>query len=79
MQRARAVEDHRAVDLALQDDDVVVERRLDGDDLAAILRDRDELAIAVLGDITPYPFGILTMAGEYGVDDDAALAWRLRA
>ena len=58
LHRARAVGDHGAVDLALQDDDVLVIGRLDDDDLAAVLRDRNEAAIAVLGDVAPHPLGV---------------------
>jgi hypothetical protein len=39
----------------LQDDDVFVVRGFDEDDLATILRDRNETAIAALGDVAPYP------------------------
>ena len=73
LQAARAIGDHGAVDLPLQDDDVLVIGRLDDHDLAAVLRNRNEAAASVLGDVAPHPFGVARIAGEHGVDDDVLL------
>src|SRR5262249_23629854 len=70
---AWTVRDHRAVDVTLQFDDVVVVRRLDDDEMAAVLRDRDVAAAAHLGDLAPYPLGVARAAGLHGVDGDVAL------
>jgi hypothetical protein len=64
---------HGALDLLLQDDDVVVIGRLDDDDLSAVVGDRNEAAVAELGDIAPYPCGILCAPRKHRVDDDVLL------
>ena len=69
----RAVGNNRAVDAALQLDDLDVVRRLYHHDLTAVLRDRDETAIAELRDLAPDPFGVARAAGLHGVDQNILL------
>ena len=40
---------------------------------SAILRNRNEAAVAVLGNVAPYSLGIARVAGEHRVDDDVLL------
>ena len=71
---ARSVGDHRAVELALQLDDLDVVRRLDHHDMAAVLRDRDVFAVAHLRDLAPHALGVARAAGLHGIDQDVLLA-----
>ena len=73
LHRRGSVRQHRAADFLLQDDDLLIVRRLDDDDLAAVLRDRDETAAAELGDFAPDALGVARAAGQHRVDEDVLL------